>query len=76
SRSKRHLTGLEGQGEIGVVALLEGLEAEEPSEEEDDAGARPAGERSRATPPRIADDAADEDQEPVRDRETEIVHLA
>lgn len=76
SWSRRFPTGFEAEGKVGVAALLEGLEANEPGDEEDEAGARAARERRGAPPASVADDAADEDEESVRDRETKVVHLS
>ncbi|KAG6482163.1 hypothetical protein ZIOFF_058794 [Zingiber officinale] len=67
-------TSLEAQGEVRVLPLLERLEADESGDEKDESGARSSGQRRRAPPPHIADDSADEDQEPVGYREAEVVH--
>lgn len=68
-------TCLEREGEVGVAPLLEGLEADEPREEEERAGSGAPRQGGRAAAAEVAQHAAGQHGEPVGDREAEVVHL-
>lgn len=74
-REEEERTALEGEGEVGVAALLEGLEANEARQEEQRAGAGASGQGRRAAAADVAQHATGQDGEPVGDREAEVVHL-
>lgn len=67
--------GLECEGEVGIAALLEGLEADESCQEEKPAYAGAARQGGGAAAAEVAQQAAGQDREPVGDREAEVVHL-
>ena len=68
-------TRLEREGDVGVAALLEGLEADEAREEEKRAGAGAPRQGSGAAAAEVAQHAAGQHGEPVGDGEAEVVHL-
>ena len=68
-------TRLEREGDVGVAALLEGLEADEAREEEERAGAGAPRQGGGAAAAEVAQHAAGQHGEPVGDGEAEVVHL-
>jgi hypothetical protein len=73
-KGARALTRLEREGDVGVAALLEGLEADEAREEEERAGAGAPPQGGGAAAAEVAQHAAGQHGEPVGDGEAEVVH--
>lgn len=68
-------TRFKNQSKVRIFALVEGLEAEITGEDEQQSSAGAAAERGDAAFLDEADRAAAHQEEPVRDREAEIMHF-